>query len=793
MTVNNDSIQQLNEKLERLLNQQADFSIAISELQAAIIKLNEMQRKDSIAEKQMMNTEEISTKSETVTNKTETTTLNEIPVLEPFVLKPHYSSAASSKTPKQKSDIEKFIGENLINKIGIIITVIGVAIGAKYSIEHQLISPVMRIVLGYLMGLGLLGVGIKLKKNYENYSAVLVSGAMAILFFITYAAYSFYNLFPQGIAFALMVLFTGFTVLAAIKYDKQLIAHIGMVGAYAVPFLLSDGSGNVLILFSYMSIINIGILIIAFKKYWKPLYYSSFLLSWLIFLSWYESKFQLNEHFMLALSFLVIFFAIFYAILLAYKLLQKEKFQKEDIILLLANSFIFFGTGYSILYEHSIGKELLGMFTIGNAMVHLAVCIIIYKQKLADRNLFYLVAGLVLIFITIAIPVQLNGNWVTLLWAAEAALLFWIGRTKNAAFYERLSYPLMLLAFIGIIYDWTIFYHHYYPETSGLRFIPFLNLSFLSSMLFIAAFGLINIVNSGKKQIATDFPKKAVSTFFQIAIPGILIIVIYTAFRLEIAAYFNQIYHALTNIQKLSSAAYQQPNEDILKIKSIWLINYSLFFFAVLSFVNTNKIRNLNLGLVNLLISAYLLLFFMGEGLYTLGELRESYLNQSLASGIHSSAFNIGLRYISFVFAAFILLSIYSCIKQNFMRDLALKLHIAFDGLLYISIVWIASSELINCMDIMHSSQSYKLGLSILWGIYALLIIILGIWKKKKHLRIGAIALFALTLIKLFAYDISAMDTISKTIVFVLLGLLLLVISFLYNKYRYLMREEEMK
>jgi uncharacterized membrane protein len=180
--------------------------------------------------------------------------------------------------PKVKTDFEKFIGENLLNKIGILITVIGVAIGAKYSIEHQLISPLTRIILGYLMGLGLLGFGIKLKANYENYSAVLVSGAIAIMYFITYAAYSFYGLFPQEVAFGLMLVFTAFSVVAAVNYNKQIIAHIGLVGAYAVPFLLSSGSGKVAILFSYMAIINVGILIISIKKYWKPLYYSSFII-----------------------------------------------------------------------------------------------------------------------------------------------------------------------------------------------------------------------------------------------------------------------------------------------------------------------------------------------------------------------------------------------------------------------------------------------------------------------------------------------------------------------------------
>jgi uncharacterized membrane protein len=68
--------------------------------------------------------------------------------------------------------------------------------------------------------------------------------------------------------------------------------------------------------------------------------------------------------------------------------------------------------------------------------------------------------------------------------------------------------------------------------------------------------------------------------------------------------------------------------------------------------------------------------------------------------------------------------------------------------------------------------------------------VIIGIWKRKKHLRIAAIGLFAITLMKLFFYDLTHLDTIAKTIVFVSLGILLLIISFLYNKYRHLIYSE---
>jgi hypothetical protein len=697
-----------------------------------------------------------------------------------------HSIPATNVAPKIKSDIEKFIGENLLNKIGIAITVIGVAIGVKYSIEHKLISPLTRIILGYLMGLGLLGVGINLKKNYENYSAVLISGAIAIMYFITYAAYGFYDLIPQSIAFAMMVVFTAFAVFTAVNYNQQVIAHIGLVGAYAVPFLLSDSSGKVEILYSYMAIINIGILLIAFKKYWKPLYYSSFLLTWIIFISWYSTKYLANLHLELSLIFISVFFATFYAIFLAYKLIKKEKFDIEDIALLLVNSFIFYGLGYSILSTTKSGEEYLGLFTLINAAVHSGVAILIRKQKLADRNLFFLVLGLVLIFITIAIPVQLDGNWVTLFWSGEAALLFWIGRTKNAPVYETLSYPTMFLAFFSIVYDWITNYNN--TEVLVTRFTPIFNINFLTAVIFIAFFIFINYLNSNKNYTPSFFPIKRLNTLISFAIPAILLVVLYFSLRMEIAAYWEQLY----NDSSISVAKKGQVtpdyfwNYDLQKFKTMWLINYSLLFFSVLSFVNFKKIMNRNLGLITIGFNTLVVFVYLTIGLYSLSELRESYINLALSDHYNVSNLNIWIRYISFVFIGALLVSCYRLVIQDFLKPVSLNLKISFEIMLYTSLIWIACSELINWMDLLKFTQSYKLGLSILCGVYALLLIVLGIWKKKKHLRIGAMILFSATLLKLFLYDLSYLDTIAKTIVFVTLGILLLIISFLYNKYKHL-------
>ena len=683
-----------------------------------------------------------------------------------------------------KSDFEKFIGENLISKIGILILIIGVAIGAKYAIDHDMISPLTRIILGYAVGAGLMAFAIKLKEKYENFSAVLVSGAIAIMYFITYAAYDFYALIPRVLAFALMVIFTSFTVVAAIKYNKQVIAHIGLVGAYAVPFLLSDGSGKVGVLFTYMAIINIGILILSFKKYWKPLFYASFGLTWIIFLAWRLDLSSANIFFSLSVLFSTLFFVIFYITNLAYKVAKKEIFGLSDVVIILLNSFIYYGIGYFILLGNKNSAELLGLFTLANAVIHFVVSLIIYKKQLADRNLFYLILAMVITFITMAAPVQINGGWVTIFWTVEAAVLFYLARVKNIAIYEKLSFPLIFLAFFSLLQDWTTYYNFYYDS----EFItPILNVGFLTAVIFIISF--IWMYNISKKEIEKPVEWAWARQILNYAIPSILLLVVYVTFRIEISKYFNNLFELTkinTNPNGKSAYVNYEYNYNYEKLQTAWIYIYTLFFASILSYFNVRKLKSNELAIACLVINLIAVIAFLTHGLYNLSELRDAYLSHT-DKYFNISSFNIGIRYLSIVFFGLFIIQCYKLINSGLFK---MDLKVMFDYLLYISILWLISSELINILELADLDGSYKLGLSILWGIYSLFLISMGLAKNKKHLRIGAMVLFGITLIKLFIYDIAYLSTISKTIVFVSLGILLLIISFLYNKYKHLIIDD---
>jgi uncharacterized membrane protein len=780
MELNKNNVDYLLDKLEILLKKQEQFSHEIQELKQEIFK---------IQSEAVSGTDEAKIESPEIEIENVEISVNESAENQPIPIFNETASKLINKPPSSvsldvKLNLEKFIGENLINKIGIVITIIGVAIGARYAIENQFISPLTRIILGYLFGLGLLGFALKLKRDYTNFSAVLLSGSLAIMYFITYYAYNYYNLFPQVVTFGIMFLLTVSTVVAAINYNQQVIAHIGLVGAYAIPFLVSSSSGKIEVLFSYMAIINIGILAISVKKYWKSVYYSSFIATWLIFLIWMAIKYSSTQQFNIAIAFATIFFTIFYLTFLLFKLVQKERFVFSDILLLLSNSFLFYFIGYAILSGRSDFSKYLGIFTILNAIVHSVVCALVYKQKLADRNLFYFVLGLVLVFVTITIPVQLDGNWVTLLWVIEAAVLFWIGRTRGVDFYEKLSLPLMGLAFISIIHDWDSTYGAISDGVNTVKLSPLFNLTFLTSAITVGTFAFINYINFSPKYSETKHRNEAFSNLVSFIVVAILLITLYFSFALEINSYWNQLYFdSAITITADNETSTQLLNSNLPMFKSIWLINYSLIFCTVFTLIAAYKAKDENSSTLVLSINTLAIFVLLTIGLYSFSILRVNYLDKINAEYFEVGLMNIAIRYISFALAAVLVFASYKHIKRT---NLPAKFLIAIDLILHLSILWILSSELIHWMDIAESTQSYKLGLSILWGIYSLLLIILGLWKKKKHLRIGAITLFGITLAKLFLYDIAHLETIPKTIVLVSLGLLLLIISFLYNKYKHL-------
>jgi len=807
-----------------------------------------------------------------------------------------FASYVAERKEAARTDLEKFIGENLISKIGILVLIIGVGIGVKFAIDNGWVSPLLRVVLGYLVGIVLIGFAAKLKAKYHNFSAVLLSGGIAILYFVTYFAYAYYSLIGQSAAFVLMVVFTIATVAAAFIYDRQVIAHIGLVGAYGVPFLLSNRSGNYLFLFAYMAVINAGILVISVRRYWKPLFYTSSVFTWLIFAVWLGTKFAPGQHFHLALVFLAIFFAIFYAAkishgvldsegragtenlaaifattfifyslclalssflhtgteftvffsylavvsflilitayryfthalvylcypftwfifavwffdnykadehfalattfsivffllyyvtALVYRLVVNKIGLIENSGLVLTNSFIFYGFGYAILESRENLQQYQGLFTVAHAAFHSIVAQAISRLRSSAIDVVHVLTVLIITFATIAIPVQFDGNRITLIWAVEAAALLWFGRVKQVRLFEYFSYPLMLLASLGLLINWATSFTERTVSVSDHNLRPIVNGDFVTAIVFVVSFAMIYWIDR-KSEHEPAIPEE-MRTAFRVFLPAVALGALYNTFRTEIDNYYNL--KIVESRASLSDAGPFARNRDLPFFNALWQIDYSMLFLAVISFVNLRRVRSALFGYANVVLAVVALVAFLAVGMPLFSELRESFMDPEAVLFWGSGPMNVAIRYISYFVAAVLIGWLYYYSRDELLeRVIPMAKRIpAFDALLYSTLLIVLSGDIVNLMRQFGIADATKLGLSILWVAYALFLVVIGIARNKKPLRFAAIGLIGVTLVKLFFYDIADLPTIPKAILFIAIGVVLLVVSFLYNKYK---------
>ena len=786
-----NKIDDLSARLNKLIRQHNSTHQEILQLKKEVLQLKKNpQLIDSSIKEEVVSTEALVTQKEP----------------SPLVKEPLARSQTTASQPPLKErpkkqimgdsrNLEEFIGGNLISKIGIGILIIGVGFFVKYAVDNGMLGDTVRVALGFLTGLTLTGLAYFFKEKYKNYSAILLGGGLAILYISAFAAYDFYDLIPKAMAFNLMLVFTAFGVFAAYRYDVQAIAIIGLAGAYAVPILLSDGTGNVRNLFIYMTIVNLGVLTLAFKKYWRLLNYITFVLTWGVFFSWYADRFNYEEHFTMALIFATIFFLTFYGVLLAYKLIHLEKYSFKDVAFLLTNSFVFFGAGYNLIEQIPNGEKWLGLFTISNAIVHFGVAMTVYQKKLADRNLFYLIAGLVLTFLTITFPIQLDGNWVTLIWIAEAVLVFWIGRTQKVFFYEALSYILVGMSFFSLTHDWAEGYATSIYGAEGISLMPLLNMNFFTSVFVGIGMAAIYYLHKTNSEVKVENKHDWIYKVGTFIVPMFLLIVSFFAFWVEMDHYsYQRIFQSSIEIE-----GSKYFNYNIEKVRKLWQFNYAFLFAALLLFVNQRFWRNKVIKFVGVGMVGLFTIAFLADGLDLLANLRSQYLSPSDQNFAPTSA-GVWLRYVCYAFLGLGLFSGYNALKTE---ETNAKFKTYFELAMHLVILIILSAELLHLSLVIYRPEDVWLmeerigraGFSILWGIYALFLIVLGFWKKNKPLRLAAIALFAFTLVKVFIFDLAETSIANKTVIFLALGALLLIISFLYQRYKdvILGEEEEQK
>jgi uncharacterized membrane protein len=386
-------------------------------------------------------------------------------------------------------DIERVIGGKWLNWIGIAALLVGTALFLKYAFDNNWIGPIGRITIGLLAGTALIVYSQALFKKTYVYFAEGVAGLGAgVLFLSFYAAWSFYHLIPNLAAFGGMVAITAVLLGLALARGSQRIAVLALVGGFVTPLLVSTGTNAETQLFGYLALLNAGLLWVAQARGWRSLPLA-FVFSLIYFFVWYDKFYEPSE-LPVTLGFAALFFVEF-ATLPALRALRTGSQYPEHILLALFNTAWFVLALHNMLFANA--RWILTADVLVLAIVYLALARLSPLPDAGRPLARVLYAGLALTLVTLAIPIQLAGAWITIGWAIEGAVLIWSGFSTNTRMLRMAGFVIFVLVAMRLVAA---------PVEGGHLL---LNPRFETFALVIACFGAAVFMASRRRdEVASD-------------------------------------------------------------------------------------------------------------------------------------------------------------------------------------------------------------------------------------------------------------------------------------------------
>jgi uncharacterized membrane protein len=343
----------------------------------------------------------------------------------------------SPATPPQPNAIDNataaikrwFTEGNVPVKVGMLVLIAGVAALLKYASDQGWVHvPVeLRLAGVAAAAIAALAFGWRVRTRKRSFALSVQGGAIGALLMTVFAAFRLYQLLPAGAAFGLMLVLVAGTGVLAVLQDALALAVLGLIAGFAAPILISTGSGNHVVLFSYYALLNLAIFAIAWKKAWRTLNLLGFFFTYAIGTLWgvlrYEPALRDTTE-----PFLIIFFAIYLAIPILYAWRIGES--KRDLVdgtLVFGNPLVAFALQAALLD----GERMpLAYSALALAAVYAVLAYLLIRRdrfRVLGESFAVLAVG----FATLAVPLALSARSTACTFALEGAALVWLGMRQQ--------------------------------------------------------------------------------------------------------------------------------------------------------------------------------------------------------------------------------------------------------------------------------------------------------------------------------------------------------------------------
>lgn len=663
---------------------------------------------------------------------------------------------------RTNAEWEAFIGGKILNRIGALALIIGVGFFLKYAFDNNWITETMRVAIGIVSGAALLLTGNHFKKkNFHIFSQGLAGSGIAILYLSVYSAFNFYHLVPQLVAMIMMSAVTAITLWQAFSYNSQVIGIFGWLGGFLTPLLLSTGEANEIGLFSYIALLDLGLLIVSAKKSnWFLIEPLSLISTIVVFTLWFGDYYTV-ESLWVTIGFTILFWTLFLLAELRRIHNREIPIQIHHQIVSVLNGVFFYISLYNIINPHY--HKWMGLVTVFVGLCYLLLYFRI-RNKRADEpgvHIRYLLSSILLA--VVAASIQFEQFELTIAWSVEFFLLLIIAiRTRmNTVLMSSLGVLLLsLFSFLVINDSFEIpvtRFHFLFNERALALLILFL-------FVFIARLLTRNLEHKFSASIRNGLSL-------------ICVLIVFAFATIETSNYSKQ----LSFIADFPKSLWIERN-TIFILATEWMLLSIVFWFL-------GRKKNDNA----LFLSAMVLL-----ALSALSALPAA-LNDFEPIALYKPLFTFRMLSLLLLSVGLFLQSRWTDIYPiNFsVHQLADFLRVALVATMFILLTvevrdyfYLKIEQQASGYDVM--SMLYKktwknqqqLSISFTWLAYSMLLMVIGIYRKRLNVRVLSIVLFGLTIAKVFFYDLSYLDTLHRIISFIGLGVILILVSYLYQRYK---------
>ncbi|CAK0770680.1 DUF2339 domain-containing protein [Gammaproteobacteria bacterium] len=665
----------------------------------------------------------------------------------------------------QDVSMEYAIASNWLLRIGVVILVTGISFFLKYSIDAGLLGEHARVALSLLAGVGMVAGGIQLLgKQYHLFGQGMIGSGIATLYFSIFAATAFYHLIDSYLAFALMAFVTASAGGLAVRLDSMLVAIFGIIGGYTTPILLSTGHTNFIGLFTYLLLLGSGILVTNYYKKWHLLNYLSFFFNYALFFAAME-KYDVAD-FWKVMPFLVAFFVLYSTIVFLFCLVRRIQSTLLDLLGLVVNAGIFFYASYTLV-DQAFGDIWLAAITLGLTafyVVHIYYCL---AYRLLDKAMLLSFTGLAAFFATITLPLVLSEQWLTVSWSIQALVILWISDKLRSEFLRQVAY--LLYGIVLLRFCFSDLPGEYLQDTGVAADLLFSQFA-LQLLTRLINFGVpIASLALAYRLLQQPVPAAPLACDTSTNIRPWLSQNRSTQLAVLIV---GGMLFLFLNLELNQTVGYWFSPLRLPVLTLLWLGMSWALLLRYLAMPATGWLKMLWLFSAAVLIK----LFF-----FDLDDWNPSIVNDSILYDGNYSFLHAALRLLDFAAVIGFFGYAFWCLTRS---RLDVGFARRFFGGTALALLFIYLSLEVNTALYHYIPGLRSGGVTILWSLFGLSLVLAGIANHLRALRLVGLGLFALVAWKVFFVDLAKLDQIYRIIAFIVLGLLALGGSFAYMKYR---------